>query len=302
MSESPPPPGYRSGFIAVVGRPNVGKSALVNRLIGGKVTISSPVPLTTRSRIHGVRSFPLAQLIVADTPGVHQPRDQLGIRMSAATRQALTDADASVWVLDASKGLTDDDRRVVSLLQGSAGPVVAALNKAERVEARRLETLTRSVAELTPIHATIPVSAATGMNLDRLAQTLVTLLPVGPQYFPASMRTDQPEAFLIAELIREQAFALTREEVPHGLAVQIDELTPREGQDLLYIRAVLLVARLSHKKIVIGHRGQLLKRIGEQARRAIEQERGSRVYLDLWVRVSSDWRNRVDILRALYPE
>jgi len=301
VSDASPTAGFRSGFVAVVGRPNTGKSALVNRLIGAKVAITSPIPLTTRTRVHGVLSLPHAQLVVADTPGIHQPRDQLGTRMVAATRQAVTDADVNVWVLDAVRGVTDEDRRVVPVLQLAASPVVVAITKVDRVAAAHVDAIARSLPTLLTSRASVPVSAVTGTNVDQLVQLLVTLLPPGPQYFPPAMHTDQPEPFFIAELIREQAFAVTREEVPHGLAVEIDEITPRPGQDLLYIRAGLLVERASHKKIVVGRGGQVLKRVGERARREIEQARGGRVFLDLWVRVSPGWRDRLDLLRVLYP-
>ncbi len=302
MSDPSPPAGFRSGVVAVVGRPNVGKSTLVNRLVGVKVTITGPIPLTTRTRVHGVLSLPHAQLIVADTPGVHKPRDLLGTRMVEVTRQAVADADVTVWALDAARGITDEDHHLIPLLRTTAAPVVIVLNKTDRVSAARLETFARDVSALMLARASLPVSAVTGTNMDELVQLLVALLPEGPQYFPPTMHTDQPESFRIAELIREQAFAATRQEVPHGLAVQVDEITPRTGQDLLYVRAFLLVERTSHRKILIGRGGQVLKRIGERARREIERERGVRVYLDLWVKVSKDWRDRLDLLRAFYPE
>jgi len=287
--------------IAVVGRPNVGKSTLVNRLVGVKVTITGSGPLTTRTRIQGVLSLPHAQLIVADTPAMHEPRDLLGTRMVEVTRQAIADADVIVWVLDAARGITDEDQYVAALLRQAVAPAVAVLNKADRASAARLQDLTRNVSALMSARAFLPVSALKGTNVDQLVQRLVPLLPEGPQYFPTSIHTDQPEPFRIAELIREQACAATRQEVPHGLAVQLDEITPRPGQDLLYVRAVILVERLSHKKILIGRGGQVLKRIGERARREIEREHGRHVYLDLWVKVSKDWRQRLDLLRALYP-
>lgn len=302
MSDPAPPVGFRAGFVAVVGRPNVGKSTLVNRLVGAKVAIASPVPLTTRTRAHGVLSLPHAQLIFADTPGVHHPHDRLGTRMVEATRQAVTDGDVTLWVLDAARGITDEDHGVIPLIRLATVPVVVVLNKADRVDGPRIEALAQTVAPLIAAHAALPVSAATGTNVDRLVHILAALLPEGPQYFPPAMHTDQPEPFLIAELIREQAFAATRQEVPHSLAVQLDEVTPRPGQDLLYIRAILLVERASQKKILVGRGGQVLKGIGERARREIERMMGKRVYLDLWVKVSQDWRDHLDLLRTLYPE
>ncbi len=302
MSESSPDSRFRSGFVAIIGRPNVGKSTLVNRLAGQKIAIATPVPLTTRRRAHGILTLPDAQIIFVDTPGIHHARDQLGKRMVAMTRRVLTEVDAIVCIIDAARGMTREDHLVVSLLRTVTAPVLVALNKADRVASEHLAAMAAVAPAISTCHTLLPISATAGTNLDRLLETLITLLPAGPQYFPAELYTDQPEQVLIEELIREQVITCTREEVPHGVAVKIEEFTPRPGQDLVYIRAVLHVERESHKKILIGRQGRLLKQIGQQARGQIEGLRGTRVYLDLWVKVSERWRDRDDLIRVFYPE
>lgn len=302
MSGATSPPAFRSGVVAVVGRPNVGKSALVNRLVGEKIAIVSPVPETTRTPTRGVLTLPHAQLIFVDTPGIHRPRDLLGKRMVDAARRSLADADVIVWLLDAAAGVTPEDQRVSSLLRVVPVPVIVALNKADRVDAARLATVIAAVPALPTVRSTMPVSAASSAHVDRLVETLTALLPEGPQYFPPEMATDQPEQFLVRELIREQAIAATREEVPHSVAVEIEEFAPRPGRDLTYIRAIIHVERASHKKILIGRDGQVLRGIGQQARLETERVLGKRVYLDLWVKISKGWRDRDALLRVFYPE
>lgn len=287
--------------MVLAGRPNVGKSTLVNRLVGQKVAITAPVPQTTRSRLSGIVNRPNAQIVFVDTPGLHQARHALGKWMVEVTRRAMADADAVLLLVDAA-GLTAEDRPVISALRPARAPVVAALNKADRVGPVALAATEADVRARLPEAAVLPVSAATGANLDRLVEALVGLLPEGPQYFPPEMVTDQPEQFIVRELIREQAIHLTRDEVPHGVAVEIEEFAPREGKDLVYIRATIHVERDSHKKILIGKDGRRLAAIGRRARREIESLLGSRVYLDLWVKTTRRWREREDLIKTFYPE
>lgn len=299
---SSPVPGFRSGFVVLAGRPNVGKSTLINRLIGRKVAITSPVPQTTRSRLSAILTLPAAQIAFVDTPGLHRPRHRLGTWMVEIASRALADADAVLFVLDAADGVTPDDELVAARLRGVRVPVVVALNRVDRVAAGAIPAVEAAVGELGTYAAVVPVSALTGTNVDRLVDMLIPLLPEGPQYFPPEMFTDQPEQFLVRELIREQAMQLTREELPHSIAVEIEEFTPREGKDLVYVRAVLHVERDSHKKMLIGKEGRMLKAIGERARREIEGVVSSRVYLDLWVKTTRRWRERDDLIKAFYPE
>ncbi|MGH2399144.1 MAG: GTPase Era [bacterium] len=291
----------RSGFVALAGRTNVGKSALLNRLVGTKVAITAAAPQTTRTRIQGVLTRPDAQIVFIDTPGIHDPRHRLGERMVTQTRQALKDADAILAVFDASVPLTPEDRLAGSLIRQAGKPAVAALNKIDRVTSDELDARVAEVSGLTSFTAVVTVSATRGVGVDRLIETLMALLPEGPQFFPPDMVTDQPEQFLIREFIREQAIALTREELPHSVAVEIEEFEERSA-DLVYIRATVHVERESHKKMLIGRGGRMLKEIGRRARAEIEALLGRRVYLDLWVKTSRDWRQRDELIRAFYPE
>ncbi len=296
-----PKPGFRSGFVVLIGRPGVGKSTLVNRLVGQKVAITAAIPQITRSRLSGILTLPHAQIVFVDTPGLHRPRTRLGEWMVELATRALHDADAVLFVLDGTDGITPEDRAVIARLAGARAPVVAAVNKIDRVPAGEVAAVEAAVRGLRAFSGVVPVSGVTRANLDRLIQTLAALLPEGPQYFPPEMVTDQPEQFLVRELIREQAIQLTREEVPYGIAVEIEEFSRREGKDLIYIRAILHVERDSHKKMLIGKDGRMLKAIGQRARREIEVLLQSRVYLDIWVKISKGWREREELIKAFYP-
>ncbi|HEV8354568.1 MAG TPA: GTPase Era [bacterium] len=290
--------GFRSGFVAIVGRPNVGKSALLNRLAGQRLAIVTPVPQTTRSRLQGIVTLPTAQLILIDTPGFHEPRHRLGARMVEDVRAAAADADVILWVIDASVPPTPDDELVAAVLRMVRAPIVLALNKVDRLP-RGQPPAPPAMGWMPVVSALAPVSAATGAGGAALVETLIGFLPEGPQFFPPEMATDQQERRLVAEAIREQAMLLTREEVPHGIAVEIEELTPREGQDLIYIRAVVFVERDAHRKILIGAGGRMLREIGRRARARIESLLGARVYLDLWVKVAKDWRTKDALIERL---
>lgn len=291
----------RSGFVALAGRPNTGKSTLLNRLVGHKVAITSSVPQTTRTRLQGVLTLPGVQIVFVDTPGLHDPRHRLGERMVAETREALGDADAVLAVFDVSVPLTAEDRLTAALVRRVGKPAVAALNKADRVSREDLAAREAEIRGLAPFTAALPVSAARGEGLPGLLEAVAALLPEGPQYFPPEMMTDRSEQFLVRELIREQAIALTREELPHGIAVELEEFAERP-KDLTYIRATVHVERESHKKMLIGREGRRLKEIGRRARAEIERLLGGRVYLDLWVKTSKDWRDREELIRAFHPE
>ncbi len=296
-----PKPSFRSGFVVLIGRPGVGKSTLVNRLVGQKVAITAAIPQITRSRLSGILTLPHAQIVFVDTPGLHRPRTRLGEWMVELATRALHDADAVLFVLDGTDGITPEDRAVIARLAGARAPVVAAVNKIDRVPAGEVAAVEAAVRGLRAFSEVVPVSGVTRANLDRLIQTLAALLPEGPQYFPPEMVTDQPEQFLVRELIREQAIQLTREEVPYGIAVEIEEFSRRAGKDLIYIRAILHVERDSHKKMLIGKDGRMLKAIGQRARREIEVLLQSRVYLDIWVKISKGWREREELIKAFYP-
>jgi len=301
--------------VALAGRPNVGKSALVNRLVGHKVAITATVPQTTRSRLSGILTRPDAQIIFVDTPGLHQPRHRLGEWMVDVAVRAVAEADIVLFVLDASAGVTPEDEQVAARLRTVRAPVVAALNKADRTDVGALTAVEAQVRALGAFAGVYPVSAATGAQVEPLLAALIGLLPEGPEYYPPDMFTDQPEQFIVRELIREQAISLTRDELPYSIAVEIEEFAPRalspsasrgrparSDQPLIYIRALLHVERDSHKKMLIGRDGRMLKAIGERARREIEALLHARVYLDLWVKTTKGWRERDDLIKTFYPE
>ena len=287
---------YKSGFIAVIGRPNVGKSTLVNRLVGQKIAIMSDKPQTTRNRILCVLTEPDAQMVFLDTPGIHKPKHKLGEYMVKAAEGTLKEVDAIFFVVDATEKMGPGERYILERLQATRKPAILVVNKLDLVEKEQALPIISRYAEAYDFAGVVPVSAKEGTNLERLVMEARKYLPEGPQYYPGDMVTDQPERLIVAELVREKALALTREEVPHAIAVDVDEMATRPKGDV-YIRATIYVERESQKGIVIGAKGALLKEIGALARADIEALLGSRVYLDLWVKVRKDWRDREGILR-----
>jgi GTP-binding protein Era len=303
MSGLPPPstsaPEHRSGFVSLVGRPNVGKSTLLNRLLGRKIAIVSPKPQTTRNRISGIRTRPESQVVYVDTPGLHPPRGKLGRFMAQTAAQALEDVDVVVLVADATDPVElGDDDSTLTALRAVTAPVLLALNKIDLLRDRtRLLPLLEGYAARYPFRELIPVSAVEGTGVDRLEDLVLALVPPGPQLYPEDTLTDQPETFFVAETIREKLFLATREEVPYACAVQVEELVDRGPAGPLYVRAVIFVEQFSQKKIVIGEGGARLRQIGQGARLDLVAFFGVPVYLDLWVRVRKDWRRDDRALR-----
>ncbi len=294
------PSGHKSGFVAVIGRPNVGKSTLVNRLVGQKIAIVSPRPQTTRRRILGILTREDAQIIFVDTPGIHRPRHKLGEIMVAAARSAIPDADLVLFVVDVSEPPTEEDQMIAEVLNGGdLAPVVLVLNKMDLLPPDKVRPHTEAYWALVPQHRNWMMTVATeGINLDKLLSIILEVLPEGPRYYPADYVTDQPEREIAAELIREQVLNLTRHEVPHAVAVVVEEFKEREN-GVVYIAANIFVEKPSQKGIIIGNKGQMLRQIGEAARHEIERMVGGRVYLDLWVKVSKNWRRDERELRRL---
>ncbi len=293
------PEGFRSGFVAVVGRPNVGKSTLVNALVGQKVAIVSSKPQTTRRRLLGVRTADASQIIFVDTPGIHKPFHKLGEFMVDEAMQSIPDADVVVLVVDVADRPRDEDRDIAALLrEKAAAPVVLALNKADAARPQYLQENYDAYAALVPGAAEMLVSARRGDNLDRLVALVEARLPEGPLYFPADQVTDQSEQLVAAELIREAVLHLTEAEVPHSVAVAIQEWQDR-GPNLTYIDATVMVERDSQKAIVIGKGGSMLREIGRRARQEIEAMLGRKVFLELFVKVREDWRRDPRQLRRL---
>jgi GTPase len=279
---------FRSGFVAVVGRPNTGKSTLVNALVGQKVSIVTDKPQTTRARIHGVRATEGSQMVFTDTPGFHKPRTLLGKRLNRMVEE-VDDVDAVILVVDAAAGVGRGDEYVARTQVTPRKAIkVCVVNKIDRIPDDRLITELDAASRLAEFDHVVPVSAQTEENLDELVRVLEATLSEGPAYFPEGQVTDQPIEFRIAEIVREKALAETREELPHSIAVQIEEMERDEG--LWRIHALVLVERESQKGIVIGKGGQMLKRIGTQARHEVQALLGDRVFLELRVKVQREWQ------------
>ncbi len=283
----------RSGFVALAGRPNVGKSTLVNALCGDKVAIVSDKPQTTRHRIQGVATGDGWQLVLVDLPGFQRPRDPLTERMQRTVDHSLEDVDAIALVLAADERIGRGDRFVAARAFGSGVPVVIALNKVDRCSPAEIARQIEAASALGDFHALHPVSARTGEGVGALREELASLLPEGPAYFPEGATTDQPLELRVAELIREQALALTREEVPHAVTVEVEELEGRR------VTAAILVETASQKQILVGKGGSMVREIGTRARPAIEALLGGRAYLDLRVRVRERWRRDEQLLARL---
>jgi GTPase len=279
----------RSGFIALAGRPNVGKSTLVNAIVGRKVAIVSDKPQTTRRAIRGVATSPEAQLVLVDLPGVQRPRDALTQRMQRRVERELEDSDGALLLLNGEQGVGPGDRFIASLLAGAKVPVVVAVNKVDRLDRPRTVLALQQAAELGVGDDIFPVSARTGKGVGPLVEHLRALLPEGPFFFPPEERSDQPEQVLLAELIREQILRRTFQEVPHAVEVVIEDIEqPRD--DLTVVHALAWVEAESQKGILVGRGGAMIKAIGTAARRELEREVGMRVHLDLSVRVRRSWR------------
>ena len=292
LTQNPATPAeHRSGYIAVVGKPNVGKSTLVNALVGHKVAIVSPKPQTTRRRIMGILTREDAQIIFMDTPGIHEPKHALNKYMMHEVENALGDCDAILFVVDVSAPPDDDDRRVAERIQNMPQPKVMALNKADLVDPNNLVAYTEGYQQLLGSENSMLTSGVVirAENLNELLAMLVAGLPAGPEFYPPEQYTDQPEKILAAELIREQALHFLEQEVPHAVAVSVDDYALRPN-NTTFISATIFVERDSQKGILIGRGGGMLKRIGMEARREIEHMLGNKVYLELWVKVREAWR------------
>jgi GTP-binding protein Era len=279
----------KSGFVAVVGRPNAGKSTLVNALVGSKVSIVTAVPQTTRNRILGIVNRPSAQIVLMDTPGIHRPLSRLNEQMMAFVRQALTERDLAVLIVDAAERFGYGDEFAVGLLKEYAPRTILALNKIDRIKKPKLLPLMQRYSQLYNFEEIMPISALRGEGLAELLDAIVRLLPEGPQYFPPEMYTDQPERFLASEIIREKVILHTRQELPYATAVVIDEF--EEGESITRIHASIVVERDSQKPIIIGSGGDMLKQIGSEARRELERLFPPKVFLELYVKVEPHWRD-----------
>lgn len=287
---------FHSGFVTIVGRPNVGKSTLMNALVGEKIAIVSNRPQTTRNRIMGVVTDKTWQMVFLDTPGIHQPRTKLGDYMMQSVHDAMDGMDSIVVLVDATQ-VGEHDLKIVQEMGGKKVPKILGLNKIDLMPKEKLLAIIATFAE-SGYDAIIPISAKNGDGLEELTKTLVSYMPEGPKYFPDDMMTDQPERQLCAEIIREKALLHLRDEVPHGVGVEMMAMT-KENDHFMEIHATIYCERDAHKGIIIGKHGSMLQQIGTEARMDIEQLLGMHVSLKLWVKVRPDWRNRMDDLRTL---
>jgi len=289
---------HRAGFVALIGRPNVGKSTLLNRLVGEKMAIVSPRPQTTRTRITGIKHLPEAQIVFVDTPGLHRASGKLAQFMTKTAERALEDVDVVCLVAEATERPDRLDVEVLERLRSCRAPVYCCLNKMDLVDPKsRVLGVIEAYHARYPFAEIIPISAEEGTNCDRLLGLIMAALPARPPYFPSDYLTDQPETFFAAEVIREKIFRLTHQEIPYACAVQVRELAERRRPECLYIAASIFVEHDSQKGIVIGQRGGMLKRIGALARKELEHFFGIKVYLDLRVQVRRNWRTDEKALR-----
>jgi GTP-binding protein Era len=294
------PQDHRSGFVAVIGRPNVGKSTLINQFVGEKVAIVSSKPQTTRSRILGIVTQEEFQVVFVDTPGIHRPLHRLGQIMVDTATNVIPDADIVLFIVDVSVPPQEEDQMIAKILeQRASAPIILVLNKMDLLSPEQVTPHTEAYWNLAPFHGDWMMTIATeGVNLGELLKRIVTLLPEGPRYYPGEYITDQTERQIVAELIREQILRHTYHEVPHSVAVVVEEFRERQ-QEVTYIAASVFVEKESQKGIIIGRRGHMIRKIGSEGRQAIERLIGGKVYLDLWVKVRKGWREDDRQLRRL---
>jgi len=289
---------FKSGYVSITGRPNVGKSTLLNMILGQKIAIVTEKPQTTRNRIIGIKNLEGAQIIFIDTPGIHRPRHKLGEIMVKEAKEAIRDVDIVLLMVEPFKENIKEEMEIINLLRSVGKPVILLINKIDKVRKQDILPLIDEYSKLFHFKEIIPISALYGDGIDRLLKVIVDALPEGPPYYPADQITDQIERFVVAELIREQVMLHTREEVPHSVHVEVVDWKEREN-GLINISANIYVERESQKGIIIGREGQRLKTIGTEARKNIESLLNARVYLELWVKVKKDWRDNIHILKEL---
>ena len=282
---------FKSGFVSIVGRPNVGKSTLMNNVVGEKIAIMSDKPQTTRNTIQAVYTDEKCQIVFLDTPGIHKPKNKLGEFMVKSATDAFKNVDLVLFVVDDSKKIGPGDRKIIEDLRGIKTPVILVLNKIDKLEESELFELMQLYSNEDLFKAIVPISALKGRNVNELLKVIGNYLQEGPKYFPDYMITDQPERVLVSELIREKVLHYLNDEVPHGVAVEVERMKSRQDKDIVDISAVIYCERDSHKGIIIGKNGRKLKGIGKSAREDMELLLGSKINLQLWVKVKENWRN-----------
>lgn len=286
----------KSGFVAIVGRPNVGKSTLLNALLGEKIAIISHKPQTTRKKALAIKTTKNAQVVFVDTPGVHRPRTKLGEYMNKVVSETITDVDAAILIVDATKEINENEEKIISELSSKKIPTILAINKIDLIKKEMLLPLIDKYQKLMDFVAIIPISAKLNDNVGTLWEETLKLMPEGPFYYPEDQLTDANIREICAEIVREKTLRLLEDEVPHGIMVEIEEM--KEGDRLVRIFANIYCEKASHKAIIIGKNGEMLKKIGTYAREDMEKFLEKKVYLELWVKVKDDWRNKSNLLKS----
>lgn len=290
--------GYKSGFVTIIGRPNVGKSTLTNDILGEKIAIMSNKPQTTRNKIHAIYNTEDAQVIFIDTPGIHKPKNKLGEYMVTAATETLNEVDVVVFMVDESNEIGPGDKYILESLREVNTPVILAINKIDLLSPEAYKALFEQYSEYDFLDYVMGISAVQNKNIEALLQKITELLPEGPMLYPDDMITDQPERVIVSEIIREKILHYIDDEIPHGVAVEIERMKKRNGKDIIDISATIVCEKKSHKGIIIGKNGRKLKGIGKTSREDIERLLGSRVFLELWVKVREGWRDNENMLKG----
>ncbi|KXL54489.1 GTPase Era [Anaerotignum neopropionicum] len=288
---------FHSGFVTLIGRPNVGKSTLMNCLIGEKIAITSHKPQTTRNKITSILTKEDFQCVFLDTPGIHKPKHKLGEFMVRSAENTFNEVDLVLMLIEPTEKVMEMDQYVIDRLENVKTPVVLVINKIDTIEREKLLQVIEAYRKLYSFTEVVPISAMKGSNTDELMRVIKKYLPEGPQYFPEDMVTDQPERQIASEIIREKALYLLQDEIPHGIAVEIMSMKKRQDQNMVDVEAIIYCEKDSHKGIIIGKQGAKLKKIGSLARRDMERLLGSPIYLELWVKVKKDWRDSDFLLK-----
>ncbi|HHY13492.1 MAG TPA: GTPase Era [Thermoanaerobacterales bacterium] len=289
---------YKSGFVSILGRTNVGKSTLLNSLIKEKVAIISQRPQTTRNVVRGILTEKDYQIIFIDTPGIHKPKHKLGKHMVNMAMRSLDEVDAVLFITDGTY-IGPGDRYIIEAIENIKAPIILLLNKMDLMTKSEIDSAIEEFSKTMNFYNIIPISAINKDNLDKVLATIIQIIPHGPQYYPSEMYTDQPERLIIAELIREKALQSLREEIPHGVAIDVEKMLEKPDEEITYIGVTIYCEKESHKGIIIGKNGQMLKHIGKLARLEIEEFLGTNIFLDIWVKVNKDWRNKEGFFRNL---
>lgn len=289
---------FKSGFASIIGRPNVGKSTFMNKVLGQKVAIMSDKPQTTRNKIQGVYTTEDSQMIFIDTPGIHKPKHQLGEHMMKVARNTLRETEVILFLINVSEEIGRGDEFIIDMLQSTKTPIILVLNKIDLIHPDKLIEQIETYKDKLEFSEIVPISALQGNNIEKLLEVIEGYLPEGPMYYPEDRITDHPEHFIVSELIREKALHLTSQEIPHAIGVEVDKMLADE-RGTIHVNATIYVERESQKGMIIGKNGRMLKEIGKLARVDIENLLGSKVFLEVWAKVQKDWRNRSQFMRSL---